>query len=115
MVELKVAAMALYGYVYERPARKHFRGWHGWAGRSRLRPTIETARTRKRRRENILTCLRRRVTNAASGSITSKIHGVKYDLLPLRRPGYGTPCICVSRQPHDPNLQQGESRCHDEH
>ena len=75
---LKEAAMALYGYVYERPARKHFRWWHGWAVRSRLQPMIETARMLKRRLENILTYLRHRVTNAASESINSKIQWVKY-------------------------------------
>jgi transposase len=32
---LKETAMALYEYVYERPARKHFRWWYGWAVRSR--------------------------------------------------------------------------------
>jgi transposase len=75
---LKEAAMALYDYVYERPARKHFRWWHGWAVRSRLQPMIETARMLKRRLENILTYLRHRVTNAASESINSKIQWVKY-------------------------------------
>ena len=35
---LKEAAMALFHYVYERPARKHFRWWHRWAVRSRLAP-----------------------------------------------------------------------------
>jgi transposase len=75
---LKEAAMALYGYVYERPARKHFRWWHGWAVRSRLQPMIETARMLKRRLENILTYLHHRITNAASESINSKIQWVKY-------------------------------------
>jgi transposase len=75
---LKEAAMALYGYVYERPARKHFRWWHGWAVRSRLQPMIETAHMLKRRLENILTYLRHRITNAASESINSKIQWVKY-------------------------------------
>jgi transposase len=74
---LKEAAMALYGYVYERPARKHFRWWHGWAVRSRLQTMIETARMLKRRLENILTYLRHRITNAASESINSKIQWVK--------------------------------------
>jgi transposase len=41
---LKETAMALYSYVYERPARKHFRWWHGWAVRSRLKPMMEVAR-----------------------------------------------------------------------
>jgi transposase len=72
------AAMAPYGYVYERPARKHFRWWHGWAVRSRLQPMIETARMLKRRLENILTYLRHRITNAASESINSKIQWVKH-------------------------------------
>jgi transposase len=75
---LKVAAMALFSYVYERPARKHFRWWHGWAVRSRLQPMVKTARMLKRRLENILTYLRHRITNAASQSLNSKIQWVKY-------------------------------------
>lgn len=75
---LKEAAMALYNYVYERPARKHFRWWHGWAVRSRLQPMIETARMLKRRFENIITYLRHPITNAGSESINSKIQWVKY-------------------------------------
>jgi transposase len=75
---LKEAGMALFDYHYERPARKHFRWWHGWAVRSRLQPMIEAARMLKRRLENILTYLRHRITNAASESINSKIQWVKY-------------------------------------
>jgi len=75
---LKETAMALFGYHYERPARKHFRWWHAWAVRSRLNPMIEVARTLKRRFENILTYLRHRITNAASESINAKIQWVKY-------------------------------------
>src|SRR5438876_4811278 len=51
---LKETAMAFFSYQYERPARKHFRWWHGWAVRSRLRPMLEVARTLKRRFENSL-------------------------------------------------------------
>src|SRR4030095_6210473 len=61
---LKETAMALYDYIYERPARKHFRWWHGWAVSSRLQPMIEAGRMLKRRCENIITYLRHRVTNA---------------------------------------------------
>ena len=100
---LKETAMALYSYVYERPARKHFRWWHNWAVRSRLQPMIEVARMLKRRFENIITYLRHRITNAASESINAKIQWVKYTargfrnqaqlrsrhLLPLRRPRPG--------------------------
>jgi transposase len=75
---LKETAMALFSYHYERPARKHFRWWHGWAVRSRLRPMLEVARTLKRRFENIVTYLHHRVTNAASESINAKIQWVKY-------------------------------------
>lgn len=75
---LKETAMALFAYVYERPARKHFRWWHSWAVRSRLEPMIAVARMLKRRFENIITYLRHRVTNAASESINSKIQWVKY-------------------------------------
>ncbi len=75
---LKKTGMALFSYQYERPARKHFRWWHGWAVRSRLRPMLEVARTLKRRFENIVTYLRHRVTNAASESINAKIQWVKY-------------------------------------
>jgi transposase len=75
---LKETAMTLYSYVYERPARKHFRWWHNWAVRSRLQPMIEVARMLKRRFENIITYLRHRITNAASESINAKIQWVKY-------------------------------------
>ena len=75
---LKETAMSLYSYVYERPARKHFRWWYNWAVRSRLQPMIDVARTLKHRFENIITYLQHQVTNAASESINAKIQWVKY-------------------------------------
>jgi transposase len=75
---LKEAMMAFFEYVYERPARKHFRWWHNWATRSRLRPILDKARMLKRRFENIVTYLQHRITNAASESINSKVQWVKY-------------------------------------
>jgi len=75
---LKETAMSLYGYTYERPARKHFRWWYNWAIRSRLKPMIEVAGMLKRRFENIITYLRHRITNAGSESINAKIQWVKY-------------------------------------
>jgi transposase len=75
---LKETAMTLYSYIYERPARKHFRWWHHWAVRSRLQPMIEVARMLQRRFENIITYLRHRITNAGSESINAKIQWVKY-------------------------------------
>jgi transposase len=86
---LKETTMALYRYVYERPARIHFRWWHNWAVRSRLQPMIAVARMLKRRFENIVTYLRHRVTNAGSESINAKIQWVKYT-----ERGFGTTELC---------------------
>lgn len=75
---LKENGMALYEYVYEKPARKHFDWWYKWAVRSRLQPIKEVAAMLKRRFENIITYLRHRITNAASESLNAKIQWVKY-------------------------------------
>ena len=75
---LKEAMMAFFLYHYERPARKHYRWWHNWAVRCRLKPMVEKARMIQRRLVNIITYLRLRITNAASESINSKIQWVKY-------------------------------------
>jgi transposase len=75
---LKETAMALYTYVYEKSARKHFRWWYNWAVRSRLQPMKQVAGMLKRRFENIITYLRHQITNAASESLNAKIQWVKY-------------------------------------
>jgi transposase len=75
---LKENGMALYEYVYEKPARKYFDWWYKWAIRSRLQPIKEVATMLKRRFENIITYLRHRITNAASESLNAKIQWVKY-------------------------------------
>jgi transposase len=75
---LKEAAMSVYAYRYERPARKHFRWWRNWAIRSRLKPMVQVAGMLKRRFENIITYLRHRITNAGSESINAKIQWIKY-------------------------------------
>jgi transposase len=75
---LKETGMAVYEYVYEKPARKHFGWWYKWAVRSRLQPIKEVAAMLKRRFENIITYLRHRITNAASESLNAKIQWVKY-------------------------------------
>jgi transposase len=75
---LKENGMALYEYVYEKPARKHFEWWYKWAVRSRLQPLKEVATMLKRRFENIITYLHHRITNAASESLNAKIQWVKY-------------------------------------
>ena len=70
--------MAVYNYVYERPARKHFRGWWSWAQRSRLEPIKRVARMLKRRFENVIIYLRHRIPNVGSESLNAKIQWVKY-------------------------------------
>lgn len=75
---LKEHGMALYNYVYEKPARNHFQWWYSWAIRSRLEPMKEKARMLKRRFENVITYLRHQITNAASESLNAKIQWVKY-------------------------------------
>ncbi len=81
---LKEVMMAFFCYVYERPARKHFRWWHNWAVCSRLTTMLEKARISKRRFENIVTYLKHRITNAATESLNSKIQWVKYTARGLR-------------------------------
>jgi transposase len=75
---MKETGMALYNYVYEKPARKHFQWWYSWAVRSRLEPMKKVASMLKRRFENIITYLTHPITNATSESINSKIQWVKY-------------------------------------
>ena len=75
---LKETGMALYNYTYEKPARKHFRWWYSWAGRSRLQPMKQVASMLKRRFENIITYLHHQITNATSESLNAKIRWVKY-------------------------------------
>lgn len=71
-------ATAFFQYRYQRPARKHFKLWYGWAVRSRLAPMKHAAKMLKRRYANIVTYRRHRITNAASESINAKIQWVKY-------------------------------------
>lgn len=75
---LKEVAMDLFFYRNEDEAREHFRLWHQWAVRSRLKPMVEVAGMLKRRIENILTYVRLRITNAKSEALNSKIQWVKY-------------------------------------
>lgn len=75
---LKETGMHFFDYVYEEPARKHFRWWYNWAVRSRLQPVKEVAAMLRRRFENIITYLRHRITNATSESLNAKIQWAKY-------------------------------------
>ena len=63
---LKEQGMVLWDYAYEGPARKHFAWWYRWATHSRLKPMIDKAKMLKARLSNILTYLKRQITNATS-------------------------------------------------
>ena len=67
--------MAFFLYHYERPARKHYRWWHNWAVRSRLKPMIEKARMIQRRFDNIITYLRLRITKPPASRSTPRFNG----------------------------------------
>ena len=58
-------------------ARKFFKGWFGWARRSRLEPVKKAAMTIKNHLDNILTYCRHRITNAVAEGLNSKIMSVK--------------------------------------
>jgi len=77
---LKETAMALYHYIYERPARKHFRWWWNWAQRSRLEP-ISAWPHAQRRFENVITYLRHRITTRAANRSRKdpmgEVHGTR--------------------------------------
>jgi len=82
---LKESLTAFFCHRYDRPARKHFRRWRGWAVHSRLAPMLEKARMLKPRFENVVTHLRHRITNAASESLNSKIGWVRYTTRSFRK------------------------------
>jgi transposase len=54
-----------------RTATVWWKGWYGWAMRSRIAPVLEVARMIKRHLPNVLSYFTPRITNAASESINS--------------------------------------------
>lgn len=75
---LKESLRRLWDYTYIGAARTFFRGWYGWAMRSRLEPMKKVARMLKAHLENILTYLTHRITNAVTEGLNSKIQWIKY-------------------------------------
>lgn len=67
----------LWGYAYRKSAERFFRGWYGWAIRSRLTPIKKAARMLKDHIEGILAYLKHRITNAVTEGINSKIQWMK--------------------------------------
>jgi transposase len=64
-------------YQEEGWARRFFKDWFGWVNRSRLKPVVEVAHMLKRHLENLLTCLKHRITNAVTEGLNSKIQSIK--------------------------------------
>ncbi len=75
---LKESLRRLWDYTYVGAARTFFRGWYGWAMRSRLAPMKKVARMLKAHLENILTYLTHRITNAVTEGLNAKIQWIKY-------------------------------------
>ena len=75
---IKELFMEFFAYSYEKPARGFFKRWYYWATHSRLEPMIAIARMIKARFENIITYLKRPVTNAIAESLNAKIQWAKY-------------------------------------
>lgn len=75
---LKESLRRLWDYTYVGAARTFFRGWYGWAMRSRLDPMKNVARMLKAHLENILTYLTHRITNAVTEGLNAKIQWIKY-------------------------------------
>jgi transposase len=75
---IKELFMEFFAYRYEKPARAFFRRWYHWATHSRLVPVIKIAKMLKGRFENIITYLKRPITNAIAESLNAKIQWAKY-------------------------------------
>ncbi len=74
---LKEMFSELWGYSYEKSARKFFKKWYWWATHARLTAMAEVAKLLKRHLDNILTYLKYRITNAVAEGLNSKIQQVK--------------------------------------
>ncbi len=75
---MKESLRRLWDYTYVGAARTFFRGWYGWAMRSRLAPMKDVARMLKAHLDNILTYLTHRITNAVTEGLNAKIQWIKY-------------------------------------
>jgi transposase len=58
-------------------AKEFFRGWYGWAIRSRLEPVKKVARMIHNRLDNVVSYCRHWITNSVSEGLNSKIMSIK--------------------------------------
>ena len=74
-------------YRRESTARRFFADWFRWATHSQLPEMISVARTLKRHFANIITYIRKPITNAGAESLNSKIQMIKYRARGYRNEG----------------------------
>ena len=72
---LKEAAMLLWGYVSRGWAERMWKGWYGWAIRSRLEPLKRVARMIRTYWEGVMNAATRNVTNALVEAINARSSG----------------------------------------
>jgi len=65
-------------YRRESSARSFFAQWYNWATHSQLPALISVAHTLKRHFENIITYIKKPISNAAAEALNSKIQMIKY-------------------------------------
>ena len=74
-------------YRSETWARRFFAGWYRWATHSQLPEMISVARTLKRHFANIITYIRKPITNATAESLNAKIQMIKFRARGYRNEG----------------------------
>jgi transposase len=74
---LKETLRELWEYRSAGWARRFFRGWYGWARRSRLEPMKRVAAMLRDRLDNIVTYCKHRITQGVAEGINSKVMAIK--------------------------------------
>jgi transposase len=67
----------LWEYTSKAWAKKYWKQWYFWATHSRLAPVIKVAEMIKSHLANVMTYFDRRITNAVSEGLNSKIQTIK--------------------------------------
>ncbi len=75
---IKESFTEFWRYRRESSARAFFAGWFNWATHSRLPQLVSVAYTLKRHFENIVTYVRKPISNAMAEGLNSKIQMLKY-------------------------------------
>lgn len=73
---LKESLRAMWNYTSASWASKFWKGWYGWAMRSRLEPMKRVARAIASHLPNVMTYFHHRITNAVAEGLNSKIQTV---------------------------------------